>query len=163
MNWTLKEENDDLRKENIDLFNENQDLRQENCRLLRRIARVHHFERKEVRQYGYRMSILSMKSITCPISYFLVEFITCLFNSLFIKQKQRQAGYEDGACGSDSSLCGASGVNLMQGRDGKRSRKRKADSVPDENESEPDSVKVMFVFFSLPSFYRTLLMMMMIF
>jgi len=67
LNWTLKEENDDLRKENIDLFNENQDLRQENCRLS---ARVHHFERKEVRQYGYQMSILSKKSITCPISYF---------------------------------------------------------------------------------------------
>ena len=53
LNWTLEAENDDHRKENIELFNENQDLRQENCRLS---ARVHHFERIEVRQYGYRMS-----------------------------------------------------------------------------------------------------------
>ncbi len=31
LNWTLEDENDDLRKENIELFDENQDLRQENC------------------------------------------------------------------------------------------------------------------------------------
>ena len=53
LNWTLEEENDDLRKENIELFDENQDLRQENCRLR---ARIHHFERKEVRQYDARIS-----------------------------------------------------------------------------------------------------------
>ena len=53
LNWTLKGENDDLRKQNVDLFNENQDLRQENCRLS---ARIHHFERKEVRKYGYHIS-----------------------------------------------------------------------------------------------------------
>ena len=35
----------------------------------------------------------------------------------------------------------------MQGRDGKRSRKRKADSIADENESDTDSVKVIFLFF----------------
>jgi len=81
------------------------------------------------------------------ILFFLVKYINCLFNSIFIKQKQRQAGYEDGACGSDISLCGASGADLMKGRDGKPSRKRKADSIADDNESDPDSVKVIFVFF----------------
>ncbi len=61
-------------------------------------------------------------------------------------QKQRKGGDEDGAFGCESSLCCASGVDLMQGRDGKRSGKRKADSMSDENESETDSVKVIFIF-----------------